>query len=512
MGKSNSLARLMFFVGLCVVLSVAQVGRADPGNAVDHVLVKFKPSAAAQMKAVTLNEGLDELLGTLALPAGAHLSEPAVNSVLRMGRTRRNTGSAKVNLERFFYLHIPPGLSVEECVERISQHPLVEYAEPDGIGTGGMTPNDPYYSYQWHHRNTVQPWASLWSPWAWNFTQGSSNVIVAVLDTGIGSSSEFAEGRVLPGYNFVSGNANPVDDHGHGTCVTAILAAEGNNNSLIAGVDWYCRIMPVKVLDSSNSGLYSWWAQGIDFAVANGAKIINLSAGGSTSNSTLTLAIQNAIAQGAVFVTITHNDGNGVIRFPGRLRDCITVGATDQQDRRCSFSCYGPEITLCAPGTNICTITTGDVPVYGYGTSYSAPQVSGVCALLASIRPEITQEGARLLLCAGAQDGVGDATDTPGFDNYYGWGRLNAYNSILLARTWVDHVEWSNGVFSLSWISPPNASNKEPYMVQFSDELTTNIWFDVAEGFAYDDSRTYWSDTNSAGNIRFYRVYLHPLP
>src|ERR1051325_5015639 len=92
--------------------------------------------------------------------------------------------------------------------------------------------------------------------------------------------------------------------------------------------------MPLKVLDQFNSGYYSWWAQAIDYAVSNGCKVINLSAGGNSSDFTLTRAITNAIAHGVIFVTITHNDGAGTIRFPGNLPESITVGATDEMDRR----------------------------------------------------------------------------------------------------------------------------------------------------------------------------------
>jgi subtilisin family serine protease len=224
-------------------------------------------------------------------------------------------------------------------------------------------------------------------------------------------------------------------------------------------------------------------------------------------------AISNAIAQGVIFVTITHNDGRGVIRFPGNLSTCITLGATDQQDRRAGFSNYGPQIDLCAPGTNIYTVSLSGTLQFWWGTSFAAPQAAGVCGLLLSLRPNLTHEQARLLLCAGAEDAVGDATDTPGFDNYYGWGRLNAYNSLLLAQTRVDSVQWSNGAPVLSWPSPFNASNRQPYQVDFQDTLN-GAWTTIAETnqFAYTTNRTSWTDTNGVATARFYRVRLRALP
>jgi subtilisin family serine protease len=513
MKHTNSKAVLIYAFLFCAGFIPAVPGQAASGVAPDHIIVKFKPSVAGGLKAATKNEKLEELRNALSLPPGAMLDEPVVNHLLREHRVAApDAPPATVNLDRFLYLRVPPGLPVDECVRRVQRHPWVEYAEPDGVGTGGSVPNDPSFSSQWHHRNLAKPPASIQTTLAWDITQGSTNVIVAILDTGLSSSAEFT-GRLVTGYNFAYTNSNTTDDQGHGTAVAGTVAANANNSTLVAGVDWRCRLMPVKVLDSGNYGLYSWWAQGIDYAVGNGAKVINLSAGGSGSSTTLTRAITNAIAHGVIFVTITHNDGTGVITYPGNLTNCITAGATDAQDRRTSFSNYGPQIDLCAPGTNIYTVSRTGTLQYWWGTSFSAPQVAGVCALLASLRPTISHDEARLLLCAGADDGVGDATDTPGFDNYHGWGRLNAYSSLLLAQTRVDRAGWSNGLFQLSWSSPPNASNKQPYQVEFKSALTDSWTVSTgAAAFAYSTNRTFWSDTNLTSNARYYRVGLRTLP
>lgn len=497
----------------CLALVTVGMRHAASENAPDHILVKFKPAAVAGMKSASVGESLDELLAALALPAGASLSEPVLNQLERDRRKLvAEPAPSTVNLDRFLYLRVPPTLTAAKCVARVSRHPWVEYAELDGIGQGGVIPNDPNFSSQWHHRNLAKPSASIQTPPAWDITQGSTNVIIAVLDTGLTSSTEFA-GRTVPGYNFAYTNANPADDHGHGTAVAGTAAANAQNSALVAGVDWRCRIMPLKVLDANNSGFYSWWAQAIDFAVSNGAKVINLSAGGASSSTTVTRAITNAIAQGVIFVTITHNNGVGVITYPGNLTNCITVGATDAQDRRAGFSNFGPQIDLSAPGTNIYTVSrTGTLNIW-WGTSFSAPQVAGVCSLLAALRPGISHADARLLLCAGAEDAVGDVTDTPGFDQYYGWGRLNAFNSLLLAQTRVDRTEWSNGVVRLSWPSPANASNKQPFQVQYKGAVT-GAWTTLTNlaAFTYATNRTFWIDTNAPASARYYRVQLRPLP
>jgi len=218
--------------------------------------------------------------------------------------------------------------------------------------------------------------------------------------------------------------------------VSGTVGANANNNLHVAGMDWRCKIMPLKVLNQNNSGFYSWWASAIDWAIANDCHVINLSAGGSVSSIALSNAVERAIAAGVVFVTITHNDGTGTIRFPGRMRSPITVGATNENDERRTSSNYGDAIDLVAPGRNIRTIGLAGTLQRWSGTSFAAPLVSGVCALMRSQLPELDTQLALKLLIAGAEDQVGKVTeDTAGFDIYHGWGRLNAHASLQFART-----------------------------------------------------------------------------
>lgn len=458
-----------------------------------HVLVKFKPELRRELSRGR-HAAFGKFLTRLNLPPGATLEEPPITDVI---------GESD---DRFHYLRLPPGLSVEKCLRLLERHGDLEFAEPDGIGTGGATmPNDPSFLTQWHHRNSLKLSASVRTPNAWDITCGSSNVIVAVLDTGVNTTlSEFA-GRCLPGYNFVSGNANAMDDHGHGTAVAGVICASGNNGALVAGVDWKCRLLPVKVLDSRNAGQYSWWAQGIDYAVSRGAKVINLSAGGASSSSVVQRAITNAIAKGVIFVTITHNNGGGAITFPGNFAESITVGSTDRLDQRSVFSNYGPLIDLVAPGTNIVTVGRSGTVERWTGTSFAAPIVAGVCALLASVEPNIDQRLAKYLLCSGAEDLVGDSADAPGFDPYYGWGRLNAYNSLLLTQTKIDRISHTNNTLVLSWPSTSNASNRHPYVVEYQ-HLNSRQWIAARGSLTYTPTRTYYTNNNATLGGACYRV------
>ena len=475
--------------------------------AADHFIVKFKPDALAGFVGVAGGEK-SWLRDRLQLGNGTELIEDAFVHAIDPARK-----DSRPDLSRFLHVKLPAGADVLTAVAQAARQPGVEYAEPDGTGTGAATtPNDPNFASQWHHLNAARSGSfqpDIHSTEAWDITTGSTNIIVAVLDTGLAPQTEFTN-RTVAGYDFVNLDTDPADDHGHGTAVSGVIAANANNGVRIAGVNWKCRLMPLKVLDSANSGFYSAWTSAIDWAVTNGAKVINLSAGGSTTSTTLTRAITNAIAKGVIFVTITHNDSTNIVRFPGSLTNCITVGSTDSQDRRSTFSNWGPQNDMVAPGTSIATLSTGGALSIWSGTSFAAPQVAGVAALLCSVRPELTHDQVAKLLYAGADDRVGDTNDVAGYDQQYGWGRLNSFNSLVLAGTRAT-ARVTNGQAVLNWRSPPNASNRLPYRVE-SALSVLGPWTAItaASNFTYAATNTTWRDPGTASSNRFYRVSIQP--
>lgn len=334
--------------------------------------------------------------------------------------------NAPLKTDRPLILHLNGHTTVEDALRLLKQHPDVEIAEPDYLGHATGAPNDPYYYLEWHHQK-------IESEAAWNVTTGSASVIVAMLDSGINASlSEFA-GRLLPGYDYANSDSNPADDYGHGTAMTGTVAANANNNTLVAGMNWNCKIMPEKILRSDGFGYYSWWAQATYAATDAGAKVINLSAGGDQESQTLTDAIDYAIAHNVIFVASAGNESTGPVVFPGRLPQCICVGATERDDSHASFSNFGTNLDLVAPGRDIYTVGRTGVLEYWYGSSPATALVSGVAALVAALKPSINQAGMEKLLEESADDRVGGIGDTAGWDQYFGYGRLNAKNAVQLA-------------------------------------------------------------------------------
>lgn len=276
-------------------------------------------------------------------------------------------------------IQLAQGTGVMEAVAFLNSRPEVEFAEPNYIARASFTPNDTYYAgYQW---NMTKIQANL----AWDYTQGSSSVVIAIIDTGVQSNHPDLSGKVTAGYNYVSNNTNANDDNGHGTHCAGIAAAKTNNATGVAGVGFNCRIMPVKVLNSQGSGSHSAIANGINFARTNGAKVLSLSLGGTSGSSTLSSAITNAWNSGCVIVAAAGNSGNTTPNYPAYYSSCIAVGSTTSSDTRSSFSNYGSSwVDVAAPGSSIASTYRNSQYVIMNGTSMSTPHVAGLAGLLYS--------------------------------------------------------------------------------------------------------------------------------
>ncbi|RZM18003.1 MAG: hypothetical protein EOO88_41875, partial [Pedobacter sp.] len=301
---------------------------------------------------------------------------------LRMGGLNSNT----------FVVSFPHS-DTESVIREYSQSGMVEYAEPDYQGGGGGVQsgvNDPLYFRQWGLKNdgsfNMSPavaGADIDMENAWDIEQGSADVIVAVMDSGVNLSHPEFSGRLwintseivnngidddgngyiddVFGWDYANEQNIPIDDHGHGTNVAGIIAANGNNGTGYTGVDRNCKIMVLKGLDSNNFGSYSWWVEAIFYAADNGADVINLSVGGSSFSAALQGAVNYALSNGVVVVACMMNTETSAPYYPAKYANVIAVGSTNPDDTRsspffwgsASGSNFGSHISVIAPGNFI---------------------------------------------------------------------------------------------------------------------------------------------------------------
>lgn len=292
---------------------------------------------------------------------------------------------------------ISDNMSVEDAIAQYKNDPDVEYAEPNYILRALATiPTDTYFTNLWGLNNTGQSVnsapagtvdADIDAPEAWDITQGSSSVVVAVIDSGVAITNNIStghpdltanrwvnagetcvngadddgNGRIddCYGWNFLNNDNDPMDYNGHGTHVAGTIGAVGNNGSGVAGVNWRVKIMPLRFLGATGSGSTADAISAINYAANNGARIINASWGGGPYSQALYDAINYARSNNVLFVAAAGNDGTNNDTTPSYpasydLDNIISVAATDQNDALASFSNRGAtSVDLAAPGVNI---------------------------------------------------------------------------------------------------------------------------------------------------------------
>lgn len=371
-------------------------------------------------------------------------------------------------------------IPIEEIKIDYEQYDFFNYVEYDYRGYGGgvrlseddLLPNDQYFIRQWGLENngtfslsSAKPGADIKMTSAWEITTGSPTIIIAVLDSGLKLDHPEFQDRIwentketeneidddqngyindLNGWDFANADNDPTDDHGHGTNVTGIACATGNNSLGYAGVNWYAKVMPLKILDEQNYGYYSWWIEAIYYAVDNGADVINMSVGGNGNSQAMREAVQFAYEKNVPVIACMMNENGSTPYYPAAYPETIAVGATDPDDRRSSEfpwntskgSNYGEHIDLTAPGNYIYGLSFKEdynFDTYWSGTSQAAPLVTGVTSLLRELNPDISVEEIRNILRDSSDDQVGiKEEDTPGWDIFHGAGRLNAFKALSL--------------------------------------------------------------------------------
>jgi subtilisin family serine protease len=289
----------------------------------------------------------------------------------------------KIGIDGFERVKLSPGVSVKQAIQSYQANPDVEYAEPNYIVKAVVVPNDAEFNQQWGLHNTGQTvngvrgsaGADIDAPDAWDITQGSAAVIVAVIDTGIDKNHPDLSGNVIPGYNFVDGNNDTTDLNGHGTHVSGILGAIGNNSIGVAGVNWPVKIMPLRVLDQNGEGTEADVMTAIAYAASNNARVVNMSFAFTPQSPSDGQPLRDTIASypNILFVAAAGNENTNDDTTPSYpasfdLSNIISVAASDQNDNLAVFSNYGPtSVDVAAPGTNILST----IPSFTTGTTYS---------------------------------------------------------------------------------------------------------------------------------------------
>ena len=392
----DSIRKALLVIALAA-FALASLGAAPPTNssgpassAPDRILVKFKAGTDANTAAAIHRQNGGTVVGTVRGLGVQAIAVPAGTSASKIASYYRN--------------------------------PNVQYAESDHIASAvgkpapaPVTPavSDTYFSKQWG-MTKVQ------APDAWTVTKGNSAIKIAILDTGIDQNHADLSSKIVAQSNFT--DSATVDDlYGHGTHVAGIAAAITDNEIGVAGLGFNSSLMNGKVLDDSGSGYYSWIANGVMWAADNGAKVINMSLGGTYSDITLAAAVNSAWTNGAVIVAAAGNNGNSVPFYPAAYDNAIAVAATDSKDNRASFSNFGSWVDVAAPGVNIYSTYNDGAYTYMSGTSMASPHVAGLAALVwAKYGTDNADVRAR----------IESGTDRLKNANIAAHGRINAYKAV----------------------------------------------------------------------------------
>jgi subtilisin family serine protease len=373
------------------------------------------------------------------------------------------------SLEGLELVRLAAGTSIRDAVRAYRQNRNVLYAEPNYIYHALTTPNDPKFSQLWGLQNTGQnlgtAGADIHATQAWGLTTGSSNVVVAVIDTGIDYNHEDLKANVWSnpttysatidgvsincaagthGFNATTDTCDPLDDNGHGTHVSGTIGAIGNNGIGVAGINWSVQVLACKFLDASGGGSLSGAITCLDFVKAmkdRGANIVatNNSWGGGGFSQALSDAIQAQQKDGILFIAAAGNDSSNndlVSTYPSDyfLPNVISVAATTRFDWLADFSNTGAHtVHLGAPGQEILSTTPNNTYNVLNGTSMATPHVTGVAALLAAQNPSRDWRAIKNLIVAGG-DAVPALTGTISGKRLNAYGAMTCSNSVVAKR------------------------------------------------------------------------------
>lgn len=398
---------------------------------------------------------------------------------------------------------------VAETLDFLNRQREVAYAEPNfrlRIAQGASPaaaapPDDFHFDQQWSLHNTGQTGGTAGADirilQAWSLSTGSRQVRVAVIDTGLDFyhadlrpnlwvSSDIPGNGVdddgngfiddVHGYDFVSDDSDPLDDNGHGTHVAGIMGAAANNRRGIAGVCPEVTLLAVKAFDETGNSTIDQAVRAIQYAIQNGAHIINASWGLTDKSRALEDAIRAAQAAGILIVAAAGNDNADQLFYPAVYDDVLSVASTDANDLRSRFSNYGPRVDLAAPGELVFSTQPDTRYEFFSGTSMAAPHVSGVAALVLSLHPAFTSLDVANILR--------NSVDPLTTDRPVGTGRINAAKALAvnspLPFVRLEVPEAIYGVIDLT--GSVRGANLRGYRIEFGAGAAPTTWTVLAAG------------------------------
>jgi subtilisin family serine protease len=414
-----------------------------------EVIVKFKQNVG-----FTLAQQTDGVVTTGISSIDTLNKRYGVTSQAKVFETAEKPVSAEIpDLTNIYILTLPQDADIISIIKEYQKDQNVEYAEPNYIRKTCAIPNDPYYSQQWAHQN-------MQSEQAWDIEKGNSNVVIAIIDSGVdwnhpdlaaniwSNSGEIAGNGIdddgngyiddIRGWDFVDTtnpyctdidctdrDNDPMDNDGHGTHCAGIAGAVTDNGVGVAGMAWDCKIMALRSGYATEFGSVNdidAIAKAIYYAANNSANVISMSFGGSFLSKLERDAMNYAYDEGVILVGGAGNSNTNKRHYPAASDNVIAVSATDSSETKVGFSNYGSWVDVAAPGLDIKSTYFDDTYITTDGTSMSCPYVAGLVGLILSNNPGFTQEEVKSILHS--------TTDPVTSSEYIGIGRINAYKAI----------------------------------------------------------------------------------
>ena len=518
------------FFNIAFASNVRKDSSGRPMYAADRIKVKVSEFASERLNSVLSENGdfsdtgldeLDNLFNSIDVSKIKLAHRPVLDKVWE-----QETG-----FNRWYLLFIPVGTDIEGTITNISRNKYIEHAIPEYIFYWATTPNDPYFDECWGHDNTAQlPSYNSTSgnhtgpavgtvgfdshiEEAWDDTQGygDSDIIIAILDSGVDYDHVDLDDNCVAGYDYGDGDNDPMDEYKHGTSCAGIAAAEVNNSIGVSGVAGNCKIMPLKISAGSGGPDFSAAANALTHCGDNDVDIASMSFTSDIDpgdDPTMTAAIEYAYDHGVTLLAATGNQNQSHIRNPANDSHVIAVGAASPcEERKDASSCdgedwwgsnygvntqdaanavdvVGPTILPSTDRTGAPGYSTGDYYMYFNGTSCATPYAAGVAALIKSKDPSLTPAEIKDVLTSTATD-VMDEEPTPGWDRYTGYGMVNADAAVGAVGTntwtgaynnyWGNSPNWSFGHVPTSTedVEIPNVNM--PCIVDYSDKTCNNI-------------------------------------